>query len=294
MSVALGEERRSELPLIVFTTLVPASVGMAGFSLLIFACGSNTLALAVCAWALASVGMLASIAHLAKPLRAPRSLANSASSWLSREIAVVGAFWALASGWLACSVLGGQDMACVGALFAAASFAVGVLLLAVIARAYKVSTRPAWCGQEGSAELAATALGAGAAAAFVFCAGIPVPALVVLVLACFAGCVIDVMSHKSRIARLEALASESDERVTLTLERYGKLMPRVRRLWVLEGASCLLLLAAVVLAALGSAPLASWACGLVALLTQLMVHAEHRWLFYEIPVQVRWVARLRK
>lgn len=82
-----------ELPLIAFTTCAPAALGVAFVALMegIVAFSSTGLwfggwRFAALAVVFTTVGMLASVMHLAKPLRAPRSLANVKSSWLSREI----------------------------------------------------------------------------------------------------------------------------------------------------------------------------------------------------------------
>ena len=88
MSIPLTQEERSESALVAFTLLVPASAGVALFAL---AFGGGVRP-AITALALACVGMTGSITHLAKPLRAPTSLRNVRSSWLSREIAAVSVF----------------------------------------------------------------------------------------------------------------------------------------------------------------------------------------------------------
>ena len=96
MSIPLTQEERSESALVAFTLLVPASAGVALFAL---AFGGGVRP-AITALALACVGMTGSITHLAKPLRAPTSLRNVRSSWLSREIAAVSVFWAFELAWL--------------------------------------------------------------------------------------------------------------------------------------------------------------------------------------------------
>ena len=169
MSVPLNEQRRSELPLIAFTTCEPAALGVAlfGFTASLadgpsgapvlsgLLSGDSVLGAsgalaagalpALIAWTLCSIGMLASIGHLAKPLRAPRSLANLRSSWLSREILLVGAFWVALTAWVAASLAGSGTAAL---LFEAMGCVLGAILMYVVARAYQVSTRPAWCGPE--------------------------------------------------------------------------------------------------------------------------------------------------
>lgn len=164
-------EERSEIPLICFTLFAPAAAGAAAFSLPL----GGGVALAAVVALMVTAGMLASVAHLARPLRAPRSLAHWKSSWLSREIIAVSAFWALAVLWLAAELaadakvfpqlaglLGGFPIAF--ALNALAAVA-GVALIPVIARAYRVHGQPAWNGPDTLWELAAGAVGSGGAVA---------------------------------------------------------------------------------------------------------------------------------
>lgn len=318
MSVPLNEQRRSELPLIAFTTCEPAALGVAlfGFTASLADCPSGVSVLpgllsgdsvlgasgalatgalpALIAWALCSIGMLASIGHLAKPLRAPRSLTNLRSSWLSREILLVGAFWVVLTAWAAASLAGSGAAAL---LFEATGCVIGAILMYVIARAYRVSPRPAWCGPEGLMELWACVLGAGSAILFASAgAAVASPlAATVLAAAALGGVALDVASHCLRRQRLRALVASSDERVPLTLERYAELWSFVRRLWVLEALLCALLVAALLAESLGAVPKIGVAAAMVAIAVgQIGVHAAHRHLFYETPVQVRWVARLRK
>ena len=165
-----GEER-SEVPLICFTTLSPAAVGASLFALPI---GGGAAVAAVVAL-MVTAGMLASIAHLARPLRAPRSLAHLGGSWLSREILVVSAFWALAVLWLVCELGGaGAFGGAAGAAargFHIAAVVVGVVLLWVIARAYRIHGQPAWDGSDTFWELVAGALGSGGTVAAAVAAG---------------------------------------------------------------------------------------------------------------------------
>ena len=194
MPAAAGEAERSEVPLICFTVLAPAAAGASLFALPL----SGGWALAAVVVLMVTAGMLASIAHLARPLRAPRSLAHLGSSWLSREILAVSAFWALAALWLVFELggavaLGGDPAADgVGAAGAAAGAAepaggfpwtaaarafhgaaavVGTVLLWVIAKAYRVHGQPAWDGSDTFWELVADALGSGGTVAAAVAAG---------------------------------------------------------------------------------------------------------------------------
>ena len=176
-----------------------------------------------------------------------------------------------------------QDVLAIASLSSRA-FAVvgGALLLAVIARAYKVSTRPAWCGPECLMELTACALGAGGAL-YAASAGLSLGGFGVVgiasAIAGVAGLALDVFSHRRRRLRLESLREQSDERIPLTLTRYDELRSLVLAAWLVEIAAVLLAVATLF-----------W----VASLAQLVAHALHRQVFYKLPVQVRYTAKLRK
>lgn len=311
MSVPLRQAESGEAALIVFTLLVPASVGVALFALLF----GGGLPAAIAAFLLASIGMAGSITHLAKPLRAPTSLRNLRSSWLSREIAAVIVYWMFVVIWLASEGMkivaeaGALEPATLATAMPAASLAAralatvgGAVLLAVIERAYHVPTRPAWCGHECLMELAATALGAGGtlyaaitgwAALQATVADTTAPVAMVLAvcaLAALIGLLLDILSHKRRYKRLEGLREQSDERIPLTLAHYNELQSKVRLAWSVETTAVLLTVAAATLGA-GTAAVALLC---LAVVLQFIAHALQRWVFYELPVQVRWVQRLRK
>lgn len=166
MPAAAGEAERSEAPLICFTVFAPAAAGASLFALPL----GGGWALAAVVVLMVTAGMLASVAHLARPLRAPRSLTHLGSSWLSREILVVSAFWVLAALWLVCE-LGGFPWSTAARGFHVATIVVGAVLLWVIARAYRVHGQPAWDGSDTFWELAAGALGSGGTVAAAVAAG---------------------------------------------------------------------------------------------------------------------------
>ena len=173
----------AELPLIAFTTCAPASLGIALVAFVegvaafagtgLWSGGWRFAALAV---VFTTVGMIASVLHLARPLRAPRSLSHLASSWLSREILAVSLFWGVLVIWLlsaltASGLLWHVDasvMRISGWLSLAAcalACIAGLLLVGVIARAYRVAGQPGWNGLETLAELFAVVLRVGVPAA---------------------------------------------------------------------------------------------------------------------------------
>lgn len=200
---AHAHKEKSELPLILFTLCASASVGLVACALMAFATelfmqggfvpvrasygleragfdpllqtGAVQPVLAFAALALASIGMLASIAHLAKPLRAPNALRNLASSWLSREILAVSAYWFSCAAWLvACFVLEALALVC-----CCLSLVLGVLVLVSAAKAYRIHGQPLWDGPETNVELYAAACGAGVplgcSLAFVALSSTPMP-----------------------------------------------------------------------------------------------------------------------
>lgn len=334
MSVPLREEKRSEAPLITFTLCVPAAVGVVALAALFglaLAIGGDASALLQpgsllmltggSALLFTVVGMLASMLHLAKPLRAPFSLRHLSSSWLSREIAAVALFFACIVVWVGGALLGSMLCAAAG-LACAAVFGTGLLF--VIARAYKVPTRPAWSGSECSMELIAAACGSGSAVFLLclsICTGMAIegaprwasitgslgvaPCIASIALSCalmVVGVVLGARAHTSRYNRLCSLREASDERIVLTLGNYESLVPVVRRAWRIE-------VAAVVIGTIGGclygAALVSGASASAsitvpitlfsfAVALELIAHGMQRWLFYEIPVPVRYVALLRK
>lgn len=335
--MARDKTNQSEWALIAFTALVPAAFGLAAWSLVLLACGTadavafdalvlgaagadvdvlgtaagagiGAVAAPAFAVVLATIGMVASAAHLAKPLRAPFSLFNLRSSWLSREIAVVSVFWALLALWLVAAVACDAADTCDAAValpdvlplaFCALSVCIGSVLMCVIARAYRVPTRPSWMGRESTVELFAAALGSGA------CLGLAVLCLCgpsvglgavagaargagvsfALGAACALALLIDAAlfwaCERKRLARLRA---DNGPSAMKSLEHAAALRPRFNACIVALCVAAVLPFAAI------SSAIISVALALVA----LGAHIGLRWLFYETPVQVRHVARLRK
>lgn len=174
-----------EFPLIAFTTCAPAALGVALVALVegIVAFSSTGLwfggwRFAALAVVFTTVGMLASVMHLARPVRAPRSLANVRSSWLSREILAVAVFWVVLVLWLALALAASGTLSFLRIDSVAAlalgwlslcvctiACIMGVLLVFVISRAYCVAGQPGWNGPETLVELVAVALRVGVASA---------------------------------------------------------------------------------------------------------------------------------
>jgi formate dehydrogenase iron-sulfur subunit len=128
-------------PLVWLTLLTQAAVG-ASFTA---GEGSGRLTAAV----LAAVALAVSLLHLGRPLYAWKALRNLRRSWLSREVALFGAYGALAG-----LAVGLPDAAPLAAVVGAAGvYASG--------RLYMVPGRPAWCSPLTLARFGATALALG-------------------------------------------------------------------------------------------------------------------------------------
>lgn len=340
MPAAAGEAERSEVPLICFTTLSPAAVGAGAFALPLG--GGWTLAFAVVL--MVTAGMLASIAHLARPLRAPRSLAHLGGSWLSREILVVSAFWALAVLWLVCELggalaLGGDPAADgVGAAGAAAGAAepaggfpwtaaarafhgaaavVGIVLLWVIAKAYRVHGQPAWDGSDTFWELVAGALGSGGTVAAAVAAGQGIavggplcPGSIfgccsaatlglIAILAISAACLVMGFAHRRRAIRVAALGKmEGGPRARAACDDLVQRGSEPRAYLILDSlaAACALAACAMALLLGGDAMgdlLAAVALALCAIL-ELAAQASIRNRFYSLAQRVRFAASPRR
>ena len=312
MPAAAGEAERSEVPLICFTVFAPAAAGASLFALLL----GDGWALAAVVVLMVTAGMLASIAHLARPLRAPRSLAHLGSSWLSREILVVSAFWALAVLWLVCE-LGGFPWSTAARGFHVAAVVVGAVLLWVIARAYRVHGQPAWDGSDTFWELVAGALGSGgtvaaavaagqgAAMGGAFCPGSIFGCCsaatlgLVAILAIAVSCLVMGFAHRRRAARVAALAEmEGGPRARAARDGLAKGASEPRAYLMLESLAGVCALAASVAALLLGGNAAGDVLVAVALafsaIFELAAQASIRDRFYSLAQHARFVAVSRR
>jgi Fe-S-cluster-containing dehydrogenase component/DMSO reductase anchor subunit len=128
-------------PLVWLTLLTQAAVG-ASFTA---GEGSGRLTAAV----LAAVALAVSLLHLGRPLYAWKALRNLRRSWLSREVALFGAYGALAG-----LAVGVPEAAPLAAL-------VGATGIYASGRLYMVPGRPAWCSPLTLARFGSTALALG-------------------------------------------------------------------------------------------------------------------------------------
>ena len=126
----LGGGGRSHDPLVAMLVLTQAAAGALAVDLLV---GPRRAASAL-AVALAVIGLAVSVVHLGRPERSWRALAGLRHSWLSREVAALALFAALAPATVA-----GRS-----ALLQAAAAAAGLAGVACSAMLYVVTRRPSW------------------------------------------------------------------------------------------------------------------------------------------------------
>lgn len=287
-----GAGERRELPLICFTLLSPASVGVV--------CGAMAMGktvdflLALVALVLVSAGMAGSILHLARPLMAPTSLRNVASSCLSREIIVVSAYWAVALVWCACCLLA-PELAVLAWVLCLCTMAMGCALIVAIGNAYLLASQPAWNGREVYIELAGVAASVGGPAAASVsvlealfrgsAAGPLIAAIAAGMLLSAVGAALGAASRRTRAKRVELMVRAEqgagsfarNPRVLEARERLQGLAMRYRRVHVL---SMIGILAGVV------PP--------VALVVELVSQALARDAFYRLRVTSRYAVRLHR
>jgi formate dehydrogenase iron-sulfur subunit len=128
-------------PLVWLTLLTQAAVGAS--------LTADDAAGRLTAAVLAAVALAVSLLHLGRPLHAWKALRNLRRSWLSREVALFGAYGGLAG--LAVGIPAARPLAAV--VGAAGVYASG--------RLYMVPGRPAWCTPLTLARFAATAVALG-------------------------------------------------------------------------------------------------------------------------------------
>ena len=266
-----------EWPLVGFTTLMPASIGMT----LVGTISGQLSKAGIPTVIVGGIGMLASLGHLARPVRSPLSVSNWRQSWVSREIIASCAYWFSAVIW---GLAVGEPI--IARLVAACSAVLGLILVYVMARAYQIHSRPAWDGTETLLELYAV----------VFTVGVPVGMLVLLlgagdmivwggIVAVGIGAALDLWTIVNRPRRLAQLPQQRN--VVGTLARYRQLFPRNRVVLVLDGIALVFSIASAV-----SPQAARWFWSVV-LLAGLVGHIIARAVFYAMPIQTCHAPRLR-
>lgn len=287
-----GADEHRELSLICFTLLSPASVGVV--------CGAVAMGkamdflLALVALVLVSAGMAGSILHLARPLMAPTSLRNVASSCLSREIVVVSAYWVVALAWCACCLLA-PGLAVLAWALCLCTMAMGCALIVAIGNAYLLASQPAWNGREVYIELAGVAASVGGPAAAsvsvleaLFRGSVAGPLIAGIAAGCILsaiGAALGAASRRTRAKRVELMVRAEqgagsfarNPRVLEAQESLQGLAMRYRRVHVLSMIGILA----------GMVPP-------VALVVGLVSQALARDAFYRLRVTSRYAVRLHR
>lgn len=209
------DEKESDLPLILFTVCTPSAVGVSLIGLF----AGSAFPFAVAALALTIIGMVASVAHLAKPLRAPYSIRHWDGSWLSREILVVSLFAVMLCLWVLLDLLMILGILSVDGFFAfswiacAASIVCGAFLLNAISNAYCVHGQPAWDGRDTLMEIVSIACGCGGSVSLIllgamaiFGYGLWIFAAIASAALCIIGATVQQKSWDARMARVKKLA----------------------------------------------------------------------------------------
>jgi DMSO reductase anchor subunit len=276
---SLAETIHREWGLVLFTTLVPAAVGV----VMVGVVSGSPPGIGILAVGITILGLLASIGHLARPIRAPFAIRHWNSSWLSREILLSVAFFLFCIAWAASGWMDSGLTFYIGI----SSLIVAVTLFFVMGRSYQIWTRPAWDGSEIFGEFIAISL----------IVGIPAGELVLTLskvtnhldwlgaggLALGLGLNWWVMRH--RLHRLKGLPPDRPN-AWESLAQRQKLGPYFQIILSLGVAS----LAATIVAVTISLGIIGWS---VALFSGLFSQLLSRSLFYTLPVQRRYVVSLR-
>lgn len=276
-------QSHGETALILFTLFLPTSLGIAYSSFLF----DSLLVSVLVVFIVATIGMLASIAHLAKPFRAPYAILHWKTSWLSREILAVSAYWGLCLIWLILAVFG-QAQVALAAHIVVILF--GFVLMVVVGRAYMTHARPAWNGYENILELLSVVFGLGfSAGAFLgaFSAH-PLSFFPSLFCTCmlFFGVVLFTLAHNIRLKRLfRSFAEEGSFKTKVDLENYKNHQSKIR---VIQAFQLLAFLIALMSTFFTVPPFftALWLC---VLLAEVIAQVIARHLFYSLSIQVKHV-----
>lgn len=127
----------AEWPLWILTSTMTLSAAW-------FGSGIATISSPVANWgifSLTGIGILASTAHLGKPFQAWRAISNVRTSWLSREILVIGIFMSLALGWLVYPwfIKDSRILLNIDGVFPSVMGILGLLMLLTMDRVYDVA-----------------------------------------------------------------------------------------------------------------------------------------------------------
>ncbi len=271
---------KGETALAAFTILMPASAGISWIGLL----EEKASILCIAAAVVGALGLAASLAHLARPLRAPFSIIHWRQSWLSREIMAACGYWFLVLAWCLAEFVAQPGIARILAICAVVA---GLGMLFVIAQSYRLHTRPAWNGSENVAELFGVMLGMGTAIGMLLANPVVTPILSwgsALWIGLGAG--LEWWAFKHRYGRLLQMPQQSH--IAATSANYQRLATTVQ---ISLGLNILALILSI---AAGMVP--PWGVILwsIILCAELISHVLARIVFYSLPVQTRFVPRLRE
>jgi len=130
---------REHLPLVLFTLLAQAGIGLWLAALVLGAGPGPVRAAGAGAVLLTGLGLGAAFLHLGRPLGAHRALANLKTSWLSRECLLLGAFLVLGAARAVLAEAGIRS-----GLLDWAGLLVGILGLVSMASLYGQAAMPSW------------------------------------------------------------------------------------------------------------------------------------------------------
>jgi len=140
-------------PLVIMLVLTQIAAGLSVMAAVSYLTGEQSRALPVAAFAILNVGLVASVLHLGRPLKAWRAFLGWRKSWLSREIVAFNAFAGAA-------LLG---VICPAASVIAAVAGIGAVAASVMV--YVDTKRPFWSGPFVTGNFFGTALSCGAGVA---------------------------------------------------------------------------------------------------------------------------------
>jgi Fe-S-cluster-containing dehydrogenase component/DMSO reductase anchor subunit len=160
-------------PLIVLTLLSQTALGAAATSVAL-----HSTAASLTASATATAGLVASLLHLGRPTRAWKAVRNLKTSWLSREVLLLGVFTTL-TGAYAVAGRAGRPANPVAITIAIAAAVAGCAGVYASGRLYMLAARPVWNSRRTIVSFFATALSVGPILALFMAASTPPLLLVV-------------------------------------------------------------------------------------------------------------------
>ena len=264
-------------PLILLTVLTQLAVGTVAGTVAseVLAAARRRPAFAGAAVAAFLAGALAlgvSVLHLGRPAQAWKALRNLRRSWLSREVALFGAFAGAAMAYAAASVAGGPTLSVGGV-----AVALGVTGIYASGRLYLVPARPVWNSPRTLVTFFATSVATGPLLALLAVdrRALGPGGAKVLLAASAAGTLVQLLVYRQLIDRV-ALRREREYRGTARL-----LFVRFRVLFFGRVAMAVVACALVSWAvALGTTGAAAWALLGAALLCTSGGELAGRYLFY--------------